>query len=234
MSKKIKGNDLLQKIEDNVIANYELIKKCGYYLNDDDGKEVPNIEEFFDEHTKALNNASNNGKEVPFYDFPSKEIIGSLPKGKYLFGDLFKCLSKADPSFLKKVKQFKNPPEGDEFVVLYISDLINYQEKEVDEKFYFDIDQETSEYNQEFGFLESTNGSKFLYLFIGIDESEYEDNKGGYYFQQSMSLGCVQIPKSLNNTNSEIQSYELKEDFLCTYYSSYEILQLGNLYIFST
>ena len=81
-------------------------------------------------------------------------------------------------------------------------------------------------------FLESTNGSKFLYLFIGIDESEYEDNKGGYYFQQSMSLGCVQIPESLNNTNSEIQSYELKEDFLCTYYSSYEILQLGNLYNF--
>ena len=49
-----------------------------------------------------------------------------------------------------------------------------------------------------------------------------------------MSLGCVQIPETLNNTNSEIQSYELKEDFLCTYYSSYEILQLGNLYIFST
>ena len=52
--------------------------------------------------------------------------------------------------------------------------------------------------------------------------------------QQSMALGCVQIPENLNNTNSEIQSYELKEDFSYAYYSSYEIPQLGNLYIFST
>ena len=66
MSKKIKGNDLLQKIEYNVIVDYELIKKCGYYLNDDDGKKVPNIEEFFRSIRRLLISPQIMEKKYPF------------------------------------------------------------------------------------------------------------------------------------------------------------------------
>ena len=54
---------------------------------------------------------------------PSIDIV-ALNEGVYSISNLLKVDNLNEESFLKKVKQFKNPPEGDEFVVLYISDLI--------------------------------------------------------------------------------------------------------------
>ena len=56
---KLKNDDLLKRIEENILVTGELIKSCGY-LSLQKGYESPLVDEFFDAHTNALINSEKN------------------------------------------------------------------------------------------------------------------------------------------------------------------------------
>ena len=227
MTEKLSGDKLLENIKENFIADCLLIKSCGYSSLNQEGDEIPLVEDFFQEHTKALQAALDRGEEIPFYDFPEVTNIGLLPKGKYLIGDLIQSLSIADKNLIEKVQAFK------ENLILDVSDLIDFQEQKIDGKWSWDIEQAESKYDGISGFLDSSKGSKYLYIGLDTDESEYEDNKGRYYFQQTATLGCVKVPENFKNENTDLQCIDFDNDFSCIYYSSYGILKLADLYLYS-
>ena len=246
---KIKNDDLLQRIEENILVTGELIKSCGY-LSLQKGYERPLVNEFFDAHTNALINSKNNGKEISDIDFPRKEYICNLPKGNYLIGDFSQCLIHADKILIREFQESNNMDDDD---IIFPDEIIPFSEKrylsikgsknsDFKKSKFFSGGYKTESLdkfgNNRISF--DSNNNKFLYVYLCEDEGDIIDVLDNYYFQNSMAFGCFKVsedffskhPEILNSSGWEAgHCYSFSEDFKCTYFEDYEILQLGNFFI---
>ena len=246
---KLKNDDLLKRIEENILVTGELIKSCGY-LSLQKGYESPLVDEFFDAHTNALINSKNNGESISDMDFPRKEYICNLPKGNYLIGDFRECLIHADEILVREFQESNNMNVDD---LIFPDEIITFSEKR-----YLSIkgskksDFKKSEFFsgayktdllERYGpirFSFDSNNNKFVYIHLFEDEGDIIDVLDKLYFQNSMALGCFKVSEDFFTKNSEIFNssgwatgycYSFSDDFKCTYFESYEILQLGNFFI---
>ena len=103
-NKKLKGDELLSQIKKDIIPSYEKIKSYGYISINKNEDEVVNVNEFFQEHTKALKSSIKKNTDFKSNILPNIQKIGKLPKGRYLIGDLAKCLSIADKTLIDEIK----------------------------------------------------------------------------------------------------------------------------------
>ena len=246
---KIKNDDLLQRVEENILVTVELIKSCGY-VSLEKGFERPLVNEFFEAHTKALLNFKNNDNEISDFDFPRKEYICNLPKGNYLIGDFSQCLIHADKNL---IREFRESQDMDVDALIFPDEIIPFSEKRYlsikgskksdfkkSEFFSGAYKTDSLERYGEIRFSFDSNNNKFLYVHLCEDEGDIIDVLNKLYFQNSMALGCFKVSEDFFTKNAEIYNssgwatgycYSFSEDFKCTYFEDYEILQLGNFFI---
>ena len=230
-NKKLKGDELLSQIKKDIIPSYEKIKSYGYISVNKNGDEVADVDEFFQEHTKALKTSFINNKDFKSNVLPDIQKIGKLPKGRYLIGDLATCLSIADKTFVDEIKTLERFRAFDDFednepLPIRIQDYIDYENKKIKKV-------NNSENLYLCGLKKKSDGSQFVYILPLVDESYYQDDNGGRYFQSSFCLVCIKIDDNYVNTEADINSYVFEEDFDCIYYQSYDILKLGYFHVYS-
>ncbi|MBO8231406.1 hypothetical protein CU311_01945 [Prochlorococcus marinus str. MU1402] len=235
-NKKLVGDELLKKIKSDILPKYENIKEYGYIALNQNGEEIANLDEFLQEHRNALETAKNNGKEIKDHLFPSAQKIGKLSKGKYLIGDLSKCLPIADKNLvdeLKALERFKSFDDVDEDLGLpiYIEDLNDNENKKL-EIYKSKKDNDSQDFYL-CGLKKKSDGSSFLYILPMIDESSFQDDKGGRYFQSSNCLICIKVDDEYVNKEANINSYLFEEDFECVYYDRYDTLKLGDFHVYA-
>ena len=82
-----------------------------------------------------------------------------------------------------------------------------------------------------------SDGSQFVYFLPCIDESYFQDDNGGKYFQSSYCLVCIKVGDNYVNTEVNMHSYvfedDFEDDFECSYFNNYEVLKLGDLHVYS-
>ena len=219
--KKLIGDELLNKIEEDILANYEKIKSYGYISTNKNNDDIALVEEFFLEHTKALESKKNSGIEIPNYKFPAVWKIGKLTKGKYLIGDLGEAIRYGNKKLVDEFKLFENQTDtpDDEF---YLSPP-NFEEFLIKQK---NIDPKDN-------ILKISPDSQFIMIAPGIDESNFSDDNGGSFFQSSNCVICLKVNENFFNKEGNLKCYQFLNDFECSYYSDYDILKLGNFHVYS-
>ena len=220
-NKKLKGDELLSQIKKDIIPIYEKIKSYGYISVNKNGDEVSDVDEFFQEHTKALENKKNNGHEIPDYKFPLVMKKGNLPKGNYLFGDLGIALRIGNKKLFREFKSFANQIDipDDEFY-LCPPFFVDFLKKE--KGIYPD------------GVCKLDDESTFLTITLGVDESYFSDDNGGRLFQGSGTLICLKVSDDFIYKNEELTFYQFSSDFDCHYYKDYGIIKLGEFHVYES
>ena len=235
-NKKINGDELLSQIKKDIIPSYENIKKYGYISLNKNGEEIANLDEFLQEHRNALETAKNNGKEIKDHLLPSAQKIGKLSKGRYLIGDLARCLSIADKTLVDEIKTLERFRSFDDFdedetLPIRIEDYMDYENKILEIKKIKKGNKSENLYLCGLG--KKSDGSKFVYILPCIDESYFQDDNGGRYFQSSYCLVCIKVDDNYVNREANMHSYVFEEDFDCIYYESYDILKLGDFHVYA-
>ena len=220
-NKKLKGEKLLEKIEEDILPKYENIKSYGYISTNTNSDDIALVEEFFLEHTKALKNKKNSDLEKPEYRFPSVWRIGKLPKGKYLIGDLGEALRYGNKKLFNEFKTYENQTDvpDDEY---YLSPP-NFEEFLIKEK---GIDPNE-------GVIKLSPDRQFIMIAPGVDESSFSDDNGGRYFQSSNCIICIKVDDNYINREANINSYVFENDFECSYFEDYDVLKLGDLHVYA-
>ena len=220
-NKKLKGEELIERIEKDILPNYEKIKSYGYISTNKNGDDIALVEEFFLEHTKALENKKNSDLEKSKYILPSVWRIGKLPKGKYLIGDLGEALRYGNKKLFNEFKSYENQTgvPDDEY---YLSPP-NFEEFLIKEKGIDPADD----------IFKPSPECQFLMVAPGIDESSFRDDNGGRYFQSSNCIICIKVDENYINREANMNSYIFEEDFECSYFENYDILKLGDLHVYA-
>ena len=219
--KKLKGEELLGKIEKDILPRYENIKSYGYNSTNKNSDDIALVEDFFIEHTKALKNKKNSGFEIPDYEFPAKWKIGNLPRGKYLIGDFEKVLRIADKKIVNELKSFEKQtdvPDDEYFLSPYNFEEFLKKEKGIDP-------------NE--GVIKLSPDRQFIMIAPGVDESSFSDDNGGRYFQSSNCIICIKVDDNYINREANINSYVFENDFECSYFEDYDVLKLGDLHVYA-
>ena len=219
--KKLKGEELLGKIEKDILPRYENIKSYGYSSTNKNSDDIALVEDFFIEHTKALKNKKNSGFEIPDYEFPAEWKIGKLPRGKYLIGDFEKVLRIADKKIVNELKSFEKQtdvPDDEYFLSPYNFEEFLKKEKGIDP-------------NE--GVIKLSPDRQFIMIAPGVDESSFSDDNGGRYFQSSNCIICIKVDDNYINREANINSYVFENDFECSYFEDYDVLKLGDLHVYA-
>ena len=219
--KKLKGEELLGKIEKDILPRYENIKSYGYISINKNSDDIALVDDFFIEHTKALKNKKNSGFEIPDYEFPAVSKIGKLPRGKYLIGDFEKVLRIADKKIVNELKSFEKQtdvPDDEYFLSPYNFEEFLKKEKSIDP-------------NE--GVIKLSPDRQFIMIAPGVDESSFSDDNGGRYFQSSNCIICIKVDDNYINREANINSYVFENDFECSYFENYDILKLGDLHVYA-
>jgi len=83
------------------------------------------------------------------------------------------------------------------------------------------------------GLGKKSDGSQFVYILPCIDESYFQDDNGGRYFQSSYCLVCIKVDDNYVNTEANMHSYVFEDDFECSYFNNYDVLKIGDLHVYS-
>ncbi len=220
-NKKLKGEELIERIAKDILPNYVKIKSYGYISTNKNGDDIALVEEFFLEHTKSLENKKISNIEKNEYRFPSVWRIGKLSKGKYLIGDLGEALRYGNKELFNEFKSFENRTDetNDEY---YLSPR-NFEEYLIKEKGIDPADD----------IFKLSPDCQFIMIAPGIDGSSFSDDNGGRFFQNSNCIICLKVSKEFNNKEGNLTCYQFTDDFECSYFMDYDILKLGDLHVYS-